>query len=276
MERRLVSTDTAGQRGALRGLRRDHGRAPAWLACAIAVAATGCGQPAAAEPRPLEPGPALVAALPPGPFAVAGSAPVRSRGRHPGQAKSAGAAAEPPPPPPDGNAPLPAGVTPVVRITEVMSDPMLVDDVAGEYLELVNASGAAVLLSSLALRMPSGRRIQLQRPAQPWLLPCEVVVIRPLPEPGSIELRGMKLPNRAGEVVLLWGPHPVDVARWTGRWPWPRHRPGAALERRSLDSDGAAAQAWRPASSHLRGVERGSPGTIPWRCSTTRRLPRDP
>lgn len=156
-----------------------------------------------------------------------------------------------------------------LRISEVMSDPLLVDDRAGEYVEVANLSACTVRLSDLALTVPSGRRLSLGGRSG-GLAPGAIAVVSPQGlVSGSIALKGLRLPGRAGRLELSWRGRTVDVAQWTGRWPWPRHRAGRALERRGPETDGRSARAWRHSRQPLRGVERGSPGALPgWRVRT--------
>jgi len=82
--------------------------------------------------------------------------------------------------------------------------------------------------------------------------------------PGSLALSGLRLPDRAGRIELRWRGSLLDVAQWTRRWPWPKGRAGASLERRSARSDGRLGRAWRRSRVPMFGVERGSPGVVSW------------
>ena len=175
-------------------------------------------------------------------------------------AASIAAAAEPsakadPPPP-----------VPQLRISEVMTDPLLLDDVAGEYVEVVNLGPGVVRRAELELELPSGKRAVPFASADSDLAPCAVLLLAPQPGPGATMVKAMRLPNRAGRLTLRWRGRVVDVVQWTGRWPWPKHRPGLALERRSPDADGTVGSSWRHARTPLRRVERGNPGSVGWRC----------
>ncbi len=156
---------------------------------------------------------------------------------------------------------------PRLVISEVMTDPMLLDDAAGEYLEIANVGGLAAEISELALELPSGRRVSLERPTAPLLEPCRVLLVVTLPRSDAAVTRPMRLPNRAGRLLLRWRGEVIDVAHWTGRWPWPRHRVGVALERRSVASDGTLGPSWRHAARPHLGVERGSPGQTQLGCA---------
>lgn len=153
-------------------------------------------------------------------------------------------------------------------VSEVFSDPLLVDDKVGEFVELTNLGPGAVALARLRLRLPSGQQARLERPARPTLAACEAMVVRALPQsPEEAAAAKLRLPNRAGMVELLDGPRVLDRAVWTGRWPWPKHRAGRALERRNAEVPGDRAHAWRVARRPLRRVERASPGWHGLRCA---------
>ncbi len=155
---------------------------------------------------------------------------------------------------------------PRLVISEVMTDPLLLDDVAGEYVELINLGPTAVQATELELELPSGKRAVPLVAAESVLAPCGVLVLAPQPGPNALMVKAMRLPNRAGRLVVRWRGQVVDVAQWTGRWPWPKHRAGHAIERRSPDADGTRGGSWAHARAALRGVERGSPGVVAWGC----------
>lgn len=152
-------------------------------------------------------------------------------------------------------------------VSEVFSDPLLVDDKVGEFVEITNLGPDAVALTRLRLRLPSGQQARLERPARPVLAACEALVVRALPQSADEAAAAkLRLPNRAGMVELLDGARVLDRAVWTGRWPWPKHRAGRALERRNAEVPGDRANAWRVARRPLRRVERASPGWHGLRC----------
>ncbi len=165
------------------------------------------------------------------------------------QASTASAMAEPPP---------------QVRISEVLFDPLLLDEGAGEYLELVNLSNRSVRLADLVVVLPTGRRVSPERPHLPWLRPGEVALARSAGRHPDLLVRGLRLPNTAGRVELWWREIPLDVAQWVVQRR--RARPGVAWERRDPRTDGALAAAWRPATEKVHHVERGSPGIVEWPC----------
>lgn len=154
---------------------------------------------------------------------------------------------------------------PRLRISEVMADPLLVDDRAGEYVELVHLGDRPVAIDALALKPPSGKTLPLERAVEPVLRPGEVLLVTPLGlDEREAMARGLRLPNRAARIELLWHDKVIDVAQWTGKWPWPKHRVGASIERVRGDADGTVGRSWRRARTPLRRVERGSPGVCPW------------
>lgn len=157
---------------------------------------------------------------------------------------------------------------PVLVISELLVDPLLLDEGAGEYLELVSLSRHAVALRDLTLVLPSGKAVVPERPSAPLLQPGEVLVITPLGQAAQeARARGLRLPNLAGRVELRHRGTLVDVAQWHRKAPWPKGKPGRALERISPTSDGSLGPSWRASQTVLRGVERGSPGTVAWPCA---------
>ena len=159
-----------------------------------------------------------------------------------------------------------APVPPLLIISELMADPLLLDDAAGEYVVVVNMSGQTVRLGELALALPSGKVVALERPAAPMLPAGGIVVLTALGQgPGEARVRGLRLPNQAGRLELRWRQQVVDVAHWHRKRPWPKARPGAAIERSAPDADGRTGAAWRHSATPLRGIERGSPGSLNWR-----------
>ncbi len=154
---------------------------------------------------------------------------------------------------------------PRIVISEVLADPLLHEEGVGDYLEIVQLSDQAVRLADLALLLPSGRRVLLERPAAPWLRAGEVAVLRSGSGPGRILVRGMRLPNLAGRVELWWRDHRLDVAQWLHK---PRRwKAGVAMERRDPRLDGALLTTWRPATHQVDQLERGTPGWVQWPCA---------
>ena len=156
---------------------------------------------------------------------------------------------------------------PRVVVSEVLPDPLLHDEGAGDYVEIANLATASVRLADLALLLPNGRRLTIERPGNPWLQAGEVVVVQSADAPKRIRLKGLRLPNSAGRLELWWRSHRVDVAQWHKRRPWPRAKPGVALERVSPLADGSSPGAWRLASAVVDRLERGSPGVVHWPCA---------
>ena len=154
----------------------------------------------------------------------------------------------------------PPAATVTVVVTEVMSDPLLLEDAAGEYLELINLSDISLRLADIHVRLPSGKVATPDRPHQPLWSPGEVVLLSALGlQQGSVRLKGLKLPNPAGRLEIWHHNQLLDVAHWHNKRPWPKRRPGVALERRSLTAGGQAS-AWRRSATRQRGQEYGSPG----------------
>lgn len=177
-------------------------------------------------------------------------------------------------PRPAAPAPVPVdpGPPPRLRISEIMTDPLLIDDAAGEYVEVVNLSDGPVRLADLALLLPSGKTVSPERPSMPLLAAGGVLVATPLGAgPAEAKVRGMRLPNAAGRVELLWRGKQVDVAQWHRKWPWPKAMAGRALERTAPGADGLAGGSWRRSRETLRGIERGSPGRLTWSCEVLAR-----
>ncbi len=168
-------------------------------------------------------------------------------------------AGEPPPLPP---------AVPRLIISEIQCNPLLHDDRAGEFVEIVNLAREPVRLADLALLLPSGVRAVPVRPSAPLLHAGEVVLLTPLGgQAGEAAVKGMRLPNDAGRLELFWRQSRVDVAQWHKKPPWPKPLPGQSLERVRPNQDGESGRAWRRAQSVLHGVERASPGRVDWQCA---------
>ena len=171
-------------------------------------------------------------------------------------------AAQGPPAPPATTAP--ATAPPRLIITEIFADPLLQDDRAGEFVEVANVGARAASMAGVQLVLPSGRALVLAQPGNGGLAAGGVLVLRPMANhPGSQHLPGLKLPNRAGRLELRWRGRVIDVAQWTPKWPWPKHRVGWSLERRGVGVDGRVGRGWRHCRVVYHGVERASPGVLP-------------
>ncbi len=154
---------------------------------------------------------------------------------------------------------------PRLRITEVFTDPLLLDDRAGEFVEIANIGPIPVPLAALTLVVPSGKTLKFRAPASRMLQPGAVLVLCALGNrPASLALVGLRLPDRAGRIELRWRGHLMDVAHWTRRWPWPKAMAGRSLERRGAQTDGTLGRSWRRSRVPMFGLERGSPGRVSW------------
>ncbi len=172
--------------------------------------------------------------------------------------QTAVANADPPPVPP---------AVPRLVISEIQNNPILHDDRAGEFVEVVNLAKEPVRIADLTLLLPSGVRAIPVCPSAPLLQAGEVVLLTPLgAQAGEASVKGMRLPNDAGRLELFWRQTRVDVAQWHKKAPWPKPVPGRALERLGPGQDGESGRAWRRSQSVLHGVERASPGKVDWLC----------
>ncbi len=162
---------------------------------------------------------------------------------------------------------------PRLIISEVLVDPLLRDEGVGDYIEVVNLAPSRVFLADLALLLPNGKRVALLRTSRPWLEPAEVAVAQGLSGDNRILVKGLRLPNAAGRIELLWRGRSVDVATWLRKRPWPKVKPGTAWERRSPNLDGTLPLAWRAATGAVDRLERGSPGKVNWPCKELRGTP---
>lgn len=165
-----------------------------------------------------------------------------------------------------GPPPLPPAV-PRVVIAEIQAHPLLHDDRAGEFVEIVNLSRQPVRLTDLTLLLPSGVRAALVRPSSPLLHAGEVALATPMAtQAGEVAVKGMRLPNDAGRLELFWRQTRVDVVQWHKKAPWPKAKPGASLERVGPDADASIGRSWRRSQQVWNGVERASPGRVDWPC----------
>ncbi len=170
-------------------------------------------------------------------------------------------AGEPPPTAPPMGPPVPVEL----RITEVMADPLLLEDKAGEYIEIANVGATTVVVAGLQLVLPSGKTLSLTTAGKRKLPPGGVLVVCPLGNrAGAVALKGMRLPDRAGRVELRRKGLLLDVAQWTRKWPWPKGQAGRSLELKGPRLDGRVGRSWRRSRVPLFGVERGSPGVVAW------------
>jgi len=169
-------------------------------------------------------------------------------------------------------------------ISEIFADPALVSDAAGEFIEFVNLTPGPIALAKIQIQTPSGRLLAVTSKRK-HVESGGVVVVRPsasrrprrMNSGGSASRHvegvatGMRLPNRAGRVALLWRGRVVDVAQWWPRWPWPKPRAGRSLSRVSPAADGRYGRSWRHETKPLRVVERASPGAHRWSCKQLRK-----
>ncbi len=163
---------------------------------------------------------------------------------------------------------------PRLLISEMMVDPLLLEDSAGEFVELANLSGEPVRLADISLLLPSGKWVMPERPRAPVLRAGEIALLTPQGYgPNEAKVRGLKLPNQAGRLELRWRQTTVDVVQWHRKKPWPKAVPGMALERISPTADGKLGSSWRRSPTPLRVVERGSPGRSSWACDSLRNTP---
>lgn len=154
--------------------------------------------------------------------------------------------------------------SPRLVVSEIFADPLLLEDRAGEFVEVANLGDRLTSLAGVQLVLPSGRSLALALPAGSSLQRGGVLVLRPMANhKGGHHLPGLRLPNRAGRLELRWRGRVLDVAQWTPRWPWPKHRPGRSLERRSPEADGRVGRSWRQSPRAYHGVERADPGRLP-------------
>lgn len=163
---------------------------------------------------------------------------------------------------------------PRIVVSELFVDPLLLDDNAGEFVEIVNLSSAAVRLADLELSLPSGKSAKPERPGLPVLRPGEVLLLTPLGKgDGEAKVRGMRLPNQAGRLELRWHGRLLDVVQWHKKRPWPKQKPGLAIERVGPDAKGDIGASWRHAKEALRVIERATPGRLTWPCEQLRDTP---
>ena len=157
-------------------------------------------------------------------------------------------------------------------LTEIMVDPRATADTRGEYIELFNPTSTGVDLRGWQL--DDGRHPPHTFASDDPLLigPRELALIAPSADTyanGGLEplavVRSFTLPNSAG-LVRLVDPcgNPVVRVRYDTRAPWPRSRPGHALELVSELADSAQPASWRRATSRMASGDRGSPGTAKW------------
>lgn len=152
-------------------------------------------------------------------------------------------------------------------ITEIMVDPVAVDDARGEYVEFLNITDATFDLRGWEVTS-GAKRHRIEDPSPVVIRPLGVVVLSATdapPDNGGLfadhAWSGLKLGNAAGDIALWCGSVLVDQVAWsTGSWPL---RPGRALV---LDPAHADADAnddpahWCAATLPFGSGDRGSPG----------------
>ena len=158
---------------------------------------------------------------------------------------------------------------PRVVVSEIFADPLLLADCFGEFVELANIGTTPAKLSELSILGTKGRVWRITGVQRDLLRAGEVVVVRPMRTDGRAEqlqavADGMSLPDRAGRLQLRWRGQLLDTVQWWSKRPWPKHRRGSSLERRSAQHRGEFGRSWRRSKSVLRVIERGSPGTVSW------------
>lgn len=190
----------------------------------------------------------------------------------PGSAGDHGSPGAPylPPPPPPTPTPLPTptpaptpppAIPPRLLLSEVMIDPQAVDDSQGEWVELVNADGAAVNLNGWQLRDQDHDQHTVT--GDLWIAPGQYLVLARAGDSGrnggvspAYVYTGLEMGNEGDELGLVtpWGIE-VDALIWGAGMSTLR---GASLERTAPD----AAAPWTFAHAPWPGSagDRGSPG----------------
>ncbi len=158
-------------------------------------------------------------------------------------------------------------------MTELMIDPAAVPDSGGEWLELLNRSGAEVNLRGLELRDCGVDRFLV---AQDFRLAAgQRVVLGAAPQgrenggvPVELVWEEYQLGNRRDCVVVMAGETEVDRVKWEGGWKVPV---GAALQLDAAaeargDNDDRRRWCRSRAYGDNHEGDRGSPGKKNHRC----------
>jgi hypothetical protein len=186
--------------------------------------------------------------------------------------------APPPPPPvwtgePDvaPHEPDPAECTGKLVISEVHFDPEGTAEGLGEYVELWNPGPDPVDLRGWSLDNGRRQKRTFEGPTPLLIEPgqaCIVAASLEADENGDLtalaDLGKLSLANRGGLLHLRNPCGESEVRfRYARAAPWPKVRPGTAIELRAADADPSLGRSWRPARARTPSGDRGSPNQVP-------------
>lgn len=169
------------------------------------------------------------------------------------------------------NAPLPSfrDCTQEIAITEIMFNPDAAEDRYGEYIELFNFSSTSVQLEGWQLT--NGRGDLIRFPQTMKIPPRTAFILGGSEQldlngeiPIDFEWSHFSLANKGG-LLHLRNPcsESVDRIRYGVRYPWPKQKAGASLERVTrIVSDLKPYLSWKVSRSAMVTGDQGTPKRI--------------
>lgn len=156
-----------------------------------------------------------------------------------------------------------------IAITEIMFNPDAAEDRYGEYIELFNFSSASVQLEGWQLT--NGRGDLIRFPQAMKIPPRTAIILGGSEQldlngeiPIDFEWSNFSLANKGG-LLHLRNPcsESVDRIRYGVRYPWPKQKAGASLERVTRTvSDLKPYLAWKVSRSPMVTGDQGTPKRI--------------
>lgn len=166
-----------------------------------------------------------------------------------------------------------AGTPPVVLITEIMLNPLAVDDSAGEWFEIYNPGSIAVDLNGWIIRDDGGESHIIDNGGPLLIGPGEFRVLGNLGDPAAnggypadYIYSGISLDEGGDELVLSDGIHEIDRVDFDGGIDFPNPE-GAAIQLINFTLDNNLGTSWAAAGAREPNYDNtagdlGSPGSL--------------
>ncbi len=163
-------------------------------------------------------------------------------------------------------------------ITELLIDPVAVDDTKGEYIEVYNPTGAAITLDGIVIVNKTNKHTI--SPASPLVVPSKGFVVLGINADSSTNggvkvdyaWKSIALGNSGSDIALMAGDVEVDKVTYTGSGSngWPKYKNGASIQ---LSSAALTATAnddpknWCESTAAVAGGDKGTPGSANASCA---------